>query len=204
MESQILMMNRRSFLQRAAGGSLAAPAFLRNLISAPRHSTLRLAGFGAGGMAYRTIDGIATHPQVALACVAEVDSARLDQLKKKYGQAKIYEDWRRLLEREHKDLDIACVGTPDHMHAPIAMFAMEMGLHVYVQKPLTHDIFEARRPGCNGAPQEAGQPDGHPAPLHDRVPYCRAPGAERRHRQGKGGALLEREEMGRSGPHARP
>jgi hypothetical protein len=139
------MMNRRSFLQQAVGGSLAAPAFVRNLISAPRSSTLRLASFGAGGMAYRTLDGIAAHPKVKLACVAEVDSTRFAQVKKKYAEARLYEDWRRLLEKEHKDLDIACVGTPDHMHAPIAMFAMELGLHVYVQKPLTHDIFEARR-----------------------------------------------------------
>ena len=138
-------MNRRAFLQQAVGGSLAAPAFLRNLISAPRSSTLRLASFGAGGMAFRTLDGIATHAKVKLACVAEVDSTRFAQVNKKYAEAKQYEDWRRLLEKEHKDLDIACIGTPDHMHAPIAMFAMEMGLHVYVQKPLTHDIFEARR-----------------------------------------------------------
>jgi predicted dehydrogenase len=50
-----------------------------------------------------------------------------------------------MLEKERGGLDIACVGTPDHMHAPMAMSAMQLGLHVYVQKPLTHNIFEARR-----------------------------------------------------------
>src|SRR5947199_10128963 len=98
-------MNRRYFLQQAAGTTLAAPAFLRNLISAPRSSTLRLASFGAGGMAYRTLDGIATHAKVKLACVAEVDSARFAQVKKNYPDAKPYEDWRRLLEAEHKNLE---------------------------------------------------------------------------------------------------
>ena len=131
-------MNRRSFV-------LGAPAFIRSLISAPRNGTLRLASFGAAGMAYATLDGIATHPNVMLACVAEVDSARLDRLKRKYPDARIYDDWRRMLDSERKSLDIACVGTPDHMHAPMAMSAMQLGMHVYVQKPLTHDIYEARR-----------------------------------------------------------
>src|SRR6476646_10670412 len=98
-----MRMNRRSFL------SLAAPAFIPNLISAPRNSMLRLASFGAAGMAYRTLDGIATHSKVTLACVAEVDSARLAQVQKKYPKAKIYPDWRRMLDEQHKDLDIACI-----------------------------------------------------------------------------------------------
>src|SRR5436309_1362492 len=76
-------IDRRSFLKTAAA-SLAAPAFLRNLISAPPSSTVRLASFGAGGMAFYTLDGIATHPKVKLVCVAEVDSDRLDQATKKY------------------------------------------------------------------------------------------------------------------------
>jgi predicted dehydrogenase len=137
------MVNRRSFIRAAAGS--AAPAFLRNLLSAPRNSALRLASFGAAGMAYATLDGIATHAGVSLACVAEVDSTRLDRLQKKYPDVKVYADWRRMLDEQHKELDIACVGTPDHTHAPAAMSAMQLGLHAYVQKPLTHDIYEARR-----------------------------------------------------------
>ena len=124
---------------------LAAPAFLPRLISAPRYSTLRLASFGAGNMAYATLDGIATHPKVTLACVADVDSTAFEQVARKYPNARHYDDWRRMLDREHKSLDIACVGTPDHMHAPIAMSAMRHGLHVYCQKPLAHDIYEVRR-----------------------------------------------------------
>ncbi len=132
-----LRTTRRAFL--------AAPVFLRNLISAPRYSTLRLAAFGAGNMAYITLDLISTHPKVTLACVADVDSAMFEQVKKKYPNARLHEDWRRMLDREHKNVDIACVGTPDHMHAPIAMSAMQHGLHVYQQKPMAHDIFEVRR-----------------------------------------------------------
>jgi predicted dehydrogenase len=138
-------IDRRSFFRQAGAGAVAAPFFVRNLISAPPSGKLRLASFGASNMAFATLDGIATHPNVTLVCVAEVDSAMLRQLKRKYPDAKVYEDWRQMLDQERKNLDIACVGTPDHMHAPTAMSAMQRGLHVYVQKPLTHDIYEARR-----------------------------------------------------------
>ena len=136
---------RRSFVRKVASAGVAAPFYIRNLISAPRYDTVRLASFGAGGMAWSTLNAISTHPKVKLACVAEVDSANLTRVKQKYPDARIYEDWRQMLAKERSEMDIACVGTPDHMHAPIAMTAMRQGLHVYVQKPLTHDIFEARR-----------------------------------------------------------
>jgi predicted dehydrogenase len=96
-------------------------------------------------MAYATLDGIATHSAVTLISVSEVDSTRLERVKKKYPEARAYVDWRRMLDVERKNLDAVCVGTPDHMHAPMAMRAMDSGLHVYVQKPLTHDIHESRR-----------------------------------------------------------
>jgi predicted dehydrogenase len=137
--------NRRSFLKQAAAGGLAAPFFLRHLISAPPGNAVRLASFGAGGMAYETLDGIATHPNVTLVSVAEVDSTRIDRARKKYPGARFYDNWRQMLQKERKNLDIACIGAPDHMHAPMAMSAMQLGLHVYVQKPLTHDIHEARK-----------------------------------------------------------
>jgi predicted dehydrogenase len=135
---------RRTFLRQVAGAA-AAPCLVRNLISAPPSSTLRLASFGAGGMAYNTLDAIAQHNRVKLVCVADVDSARFARASQKYPDAKRYQDWRRLLEQERKSIDIACVGTPDHMHAPIAMAAMQLKLHVYLQKPLAHDIYEVRR-----------------------------------------------------------
>jgi predicted dehydrogenase len=114
------------------------------MLSAVPDSTLRLAAFGAGNMAFYTLDGIATHPRVTLASVAEVDSALLDRVKQKYPAARIYQDWRRMLDQERGRIDIACVGTPDHMHAPIAASAMDLGLPVYVQKPLAHDLHEVR------------------------------------------------------------
>jgi predicted dehydrogenase len=136
-----MMFTRRTILHQAA----AAPFFVRNLISAAPSGMLRLAAFGGGNMAFYTLDGIATHPKVELACVADVDSALLDRVQAKYPNARIYQDWRRMLAREHRQIDIACVGTPDHMHAPMAISAMNLGLPVYVQKPLAHNLFEVRQ-----------------------------------------------------------
>src|SRR5512140_2281371 len=134
--SQFLMTDRRSFLRAAAVAGMAAPAFVRHLVSAPRANRVRLASFGADGMAFTTLDGIATHPDVALIAVAEVDSSRLERLKKRYPDARVYNDWRRMLDRERRNLDAVCVGTPDHMHAPMSTRSMHERLHVYVQKPL--------------------------------------------------------------------
>jgi predicted dehydrogenase len=125
-------------------GFLAAPFFIRNLISAPPSSKVRLASFGAGGMAWATLDGIATHAKVELVAVADVDTQRTSRVRQKYAAAQHYQDWREMLAKHHKDLDAVCVGTPDHMHAPQAMASMRHGLHVYCQKPLTSHVAESR------------------------------------------------------------
>ncbi len=136
---------RRAFLRHSLSAGMLAPAFIQNLISAPPTNRVRVASCGADGMAFSTLDGICTHPGAKLIAVAEVDSTRLERVQHRYPDAKVYPDWRKMLEREKKNLDALCIGTPDHMHAPMAMLAMDSGLHVYVQKPLTHDIFESRR-----------------------------------------------------------
>ena len=99
---------------------------------------------GAGGMAWATLDSIAKHGSVDLVCVAEVDTSRTGRVKSGYAKATHYQDWRRMLDKEHKHLDMVCVGTPDHMHASQSMAAMRRGLHVYCQKPLTSHVHEAR------------------------------------------------------------
>ncbi len=129
-----LLLDRRTFL--------AAPFFVRNLISAPPSDQFRLGAFGASGMAYVTFDVLLRHPKVKLICVAEVDSSKLQQQKQRAPDAKVYEDWRQMLAKEHSNLDAVCVGTPDHMHAPMAMSAMRFGLPVYQQKPMAHSIHE--------------------------------------------------------------
>ena len=135
---------RRTFLRTTA---LAASAF----VIAPRHvlggpgqtppsEKLHLAGVGIGGMGQNNLRACAAENIVAL---CDVDSTYAAKVFAAYPQATVYRDFRQLLDRE-KDLEAVIVATPDHTHAPIAMAAMRAGKHVYVQKPLTHSVFEAR------------------------------------------------------------
>jgi len=124
---------------------IAAPFFVRNLLSKPPSGRVRVASMGGSGMAYATLHGIGTHGSVDIVSVAEVDTTRNAQVSKNYPNAKLYQDWRKMLDKEHKQLDAVCVGTPDHMHAPQSMAAMQRGLHVYTQKPLTSHVHEARQ-----------------------------------------------------------
>jgi len=77
--------------------------------------------------------------------VAEVDLNHTGEFKKKFPDVKIYQDWRKLLEEEGKNIDSVNVSTPDHMHAVMGMSAMQLGKHVYGEKPLAHDLHEVRR-----------------------------------------------------------
>jgi predicted dehydrogenase len=115
------------------------------LIARPPSRVLRHASFGGAGMAWEDIRQLAKFKPVELVAVAEVDLRRTAELKKQFPTTQIYQDWRELLDREGKYLDSVNVSTPDHMHAPIAMSAMQLGKNVYCQKPLTHDLYEARR-----------------------------------------------------------
>ncbi|HUE70671.1 MAG TPA: Gfo/Idh/MocA family oxidoreductase [Pirellulaceae bacterium] len=136
---------RRSFLKAATVAAIAAPYFIRDLRAAPPSETVRHASFGAGGMAGADLRAIASHPNAKLTCVADVDAGRGEALKKELPEIRVYQDWRELLDKEAKNLDSVNVSTPDHMHAPIAASAMQLGLATYCQKPLTHDVYESRR-----------------------------------------------------------
>lgn len=137
--------SRRAFLQRLGIAGAAAPFVTRDLLARSPLETVRHASFGANGMAGADLNAITGHPSVKLVCVAEVDLARADALRKKFPETTVYQDWREMLDKEHRNLDSVNVSTPDHMHAPMAMAAMQHGLHVYGQKPLTHDIYESRK-----------------------------------------------------------
>src|SRR6185295_18347401 len=117
-------VTRRKFLAQSAAGALVAPAFIRNLQAAAPSEVVRHASFGASGMAGADLGAIASHPKVQLVCVAEVDLSRVEDLKKQFPETRIYQDWREMLDKEHKNLDTVNVSTPDHMHAAMAMSAM--------------------------------------------------------------------------------
>lgn len=95
-------------------------------------------------MAWNDVNEIAGHPAVEVVAGCDVDERSTAKFREKFPEARIYSDFRDLLDKE-KELDTANVSTPDHMHAAIGAACLERGLHVYGQKPLTHDIYETRR-----------------------------------------------------------
>jgi predicted dehydrogenase len=139
-------LNRRSALKSlaAAGAGLAAPAVFRAHAGAAPSETIYHASFGASGMAGADISAITASPHVKFVAVADVDLKNTESIKKRFPDVKVYQDWRELLDKE-KHLDSVNVSTPDHMHAPITMTALQRGLNVYTQKPMTQTIFEARQ-----------------------------------------------------------
>ncbi len=136
--------SRRIFLGQGAT-ALAFPYLAKtSWAKKPPSETVRHASFGGGGMAGADLSSISSHPKVTVAAVVEIDPGRRRQIQQRFRNAKVYADWREMLEKEGKNLHTANVSVPDHMHAPMAMSSMRMGLHVYCQKPLTHDVFESR------------------------------------------------------------
>ena len=76
--------------------------------------------------------------------VADVDLCRFEALQQAFPKARVYQDWRELLEKEHTRIDSVNVSVPDHMHCLVAMEAMKRGKPVYVQKPLCNTLRETR------------------------------------------------------------
>ncbi len=137
-------ITRRAAL-KATAATVAPFVWKLHAHAAPSDTVLH-ASFGAGGMAGSDIGSLTGSKNLKLIAVAEVDANQknLAALKKTWPDLRVYADYRELLDKE-KDLNSVNVSTPDHMHAPIAMRALNRGLNVYGQKPLTQTIYEARR-----------------------------------------------------------
>lgn len=140
--------SRRSFLKTAA---VAATAFM----IVPRHvlggrgftapsDRLIIAGIGAGGKGQSDIASFYKSGKAEIGFLCDVHDSRAATSVKAFPKAKYYRDYREMFDKEAKNFDAVSVSTPDHSHAIQALAAMQLGKHVYVQKPLTHDIYEAR------------------------------------------------------------
>ncbi len=136
-------INRRRFLATTAA-TAAFTIVPRHVLGGARRTApsekLNIAGIGVGGMGRSNLSQLETENIVAL---CDVDHAYAAGTFKKYPQAKVYSDYREMLDKE-KSIDAVMIATPDHTHAVISMEAMRRGKHVYCQKPLTHDVYEAR------------------------------------------------------------
>lgn len=103
---------------------------------------LNVAGVGAGGKGGDDARNVGKTENIIAVC--DVDESKARKTRKAFPKAKFYFDFREMLEKECNNIDAVTVGTPDHTHAVAAAMAIQMGKHVFVQKPLTHSIWEAR------------------------------------------------------------
>jgi hypothetical protein len=103
---------------------------------------LNVAGIGVGNRGGEDIDTIATSENIIAIC--DVNDVYAGPVFKRHEKAKRYKDFRKMIETEGANLDGVVIGTPDHSHAAIGLFAMQHGKHVYCEKPLTRTVWEAR------------------------------------------------------------
>ena len=144
-EQQGRKMSRRDFVVSTAAAAAAFTIVPRHVLGGPGYTPpsdkLNIAGIGVGGMGKNNVRGCESENIYAL---CDVDRKYAAETFTKYPTAKTYTDYRKMLEKE-KSIDAVIVATPDHTHAVIAMMAMKLGKHVYVQKPLTLTVYEARQ-----------------------------------------------------------
>jgi predicted dehydrogenase len=152
-------MNRRKFLKNTAAVSAGAMVLPRYVLGGTGYQapsdTLNIAVIGAGGRGASVMSQVSSENIVA---ICDVDFNRVNQafynqqgeirqdraaLKNAYDNAAQYTDFRDMLEKQ-QDIDAVVIATPDHIHATAAAMAMRMGKHVYVEKPLTWSVHEAR------------------------------------------------------------
>lgn len=107
--------------------------------------TLRVASIGCGGMGKADLNQVSAHPRVEIVALCDVDEKRAAAAFEEFPDAKVFTDYREMFNALGDDLDAVHVSTPDHTHAAATMTALNHGKHVYCQKPLTHDIYEARK-----------------------------------------------------------
>ena len=142
------MDSRRSFIKKGVAAS--------SIFIVPRHvlggagytspsDQLVLAGIGVGGKGESDLRNASVKGRERVIALCDVDSSgdgSVGKSIKRFSDAKLYDNFKKMLDTE-KDIDAVTISTPDHTHAAAAIYAMERGVHVYVQKPLTHNIYEA-------------------------------------------------------------
>ena len=146
-----LQLDRRTFLSSTAlasagfwlGGCATAPRLAVRPRAISANGKLHVGCIGIGGQGGGVTAELATFPNVEISALCDVDTKYAANNIKKYPGRPLYTDYRVMLEKE-PGLDAVMIGTPDHWHTPIALAAMQLGKHVYCEKPLAHTIHEAR------------------------------------------------------------
>lgn len=139
--------SRRKFVKNVvtvAAGFYIVPRHVLGRGYVAPSDKLRIAGIGVGGKGQSDIAMFYASTKADIVALCDVDDSQAVASRKTFPKAPYYKDFREMLLKEHKHIDAVSVSTPDHQHAVAAMAAMQLKKHVYVQKPLSHDIYEAR------------------------------------------------------------
>lgn len=137
-------MNKREFIKKSSVGALGimfAPSILK--AGFPKEK-LRTAHIGVGNMGMEDLKAVSSHEAVEVIALCDVDAINLSTAHKMHPGARIFFDYRAMLEEMGDEIDAVIVSTPDHTHAPASLMAMNMDKPVYCQKPLTHYVSESR------------------------------------------------------------
>ena len=137
--------SRREFLQGAAGAVTAFTIVPRHVLGgtagAAPGDKLNIAIIGVGGRGGASVGGCGGENIVAL---CDVDTRRMEEASRKHPHAKMYQDFRKMLDEMDNQIDAVAVCTPDHTHAVASMDAIRRGKHLYCEKPLAHSVYEIR------------------------------------------------------------
>lgn len=148
MNKKLPSKSRRDFIKKTAIAATGVMIVPRHVLGGPGFiapsDRLVIAGIGVGGKGESDIYSFYQSGKADIGFLCDVDDRRAATSIARFPKAKYYKDFREMMDKESKNFDAVSVSTPDHNHAIQALAAMERGKHVYVQKPLTHDIFEAR------------------------------------------------------------
>jgi predicted dehydrogenase len=143
-------LSRREFVGLSAMGAAGFTILPSFTVSGLGHvapsDKLYIAAVGCGGEGANDIDHYASAPKknAEIAFLCDVDDRQAASKIKQFPKAKFYHDWRELFEKESKNFDAVSVAIPDHNHAIVGLSAMQLKKHLYLQKPLSHDIYETR------------------------------------------------------------
>ncbi|MCB0839616.1 MAG: Gfo/Idh/MocA family oxidoreductase [Bacteroidetes bacterium] len=141
-------MKRRTFLSISSTAAAGLTIVPRHVLGGkgyiPPSDKLNIAAIGVGGKGAVNIERSFNGGTDNIVALCDVDDRMAVEARKQFSKAPYYRDYREMLEKEDKNIDAVLVSTPDHMHGVQALAAMKMGKHVYCEKPLTHDIYEAR------------------------------------------------------------
>ncbi|HQN00565.1 MAG TPA: Gfo/Idh/MocA family oxidoreductase [Candidatus Hydrogenedentes bacterium] len=139
-------ITRRTFMTRMTAAGVAVPLILPRLsLASPTTGLLQHAAIGVGGQGAYDLDCINKSGKVKVYALCDIDELTLQKAAAQYPDARLYRDWREMLEKEEGNIDSVNVSTPDHTHAPAAMTAIRKKMHVFCEKPLTHEVYEARQ-----------------------------------------------------------